>query len=271
MSRESRLLPDYGPAFRKEGRASFLSAREGRLEAARLRRGRGETRFDLRRVLFSGDDSLMKEEGRAMPTKVFCIGGPKTGTTSLAHALRLVGFRHKTWDRELWLRYKQGDLAEVFRVADVFDSFDDGPWNNDDLYVELDNRFPGSKFILTDREPVSWIRSHESHFTARQLQLKPYRLWRRRYSEAEKREKIQRFQERNERIRRYFEGRPGVLLEMNVCAGEGWEKLCPFLGVISPTSPFPAKNVTAKIPKTTYHVWRRILRDWFSRFAGRGA
>jgi Sulfotransferase domain len=40
-------------------------------------------------------------------------------------------------------------------------------------------------------------------------------------------------------IKRYFSTRPDDLLEMNIIAGEGWDKLCPFLGVPLPSVPFP--------------------------------
>jgi len=42
----------------------------------------------------------------------------------------------------------------------------------------------------------------------------------------------------------YFKGRPKDLLVMNVSAGDGWEKLCPFLGKPIPGVPFPKANVT---------------------------
>jgi hypothetical protein len=34
------------------------------------------------------------------------------------------------------------------------------------------------------------------------------------------------------------------LLVMDICAGEGWEKLCPFLGVPTPDSAFPRSHMT---------------------------
>ena len=49
-------------------------------------------------------------------------------------------------------------------------------------------------------------------------------------------------------LRRYREHRARVLeiladeqhvLRLNVCAGEGYERLCPFLGVPVPDEPFP--------------------------------
>jgi hypothetical protein len=31
---------------------------------------------------------------------------------------------------------------------------------------------------------------------------------------------------------------------MNICAGDGWDKLCPFLGKTAPNAPFPCTNQT---------------------------
>jgi hypothetical protein len=173
-----------------------------------------------------------------------------------------LGYRHQSWNRELWLRFKEGDLETLFQVAEQFDSFDDGPWNNKHFYQDLDRRFPGSKFILSEREPASWVRSHEAHFTAQNLRERPYLIWRRRYSETKKREVLERYLERNRQIKAYFEGRPDDFLVMNVCGGEEWAKLCPFLGVPLVEEPFPRSNVTEQRPKTTLHTWKRIIADW---------
>jgi hypothetical protein len=40
-------------------------------------------------------------------------------------------------------------------------------------------------------------------------------------------------------VKEYFRDRPDDLLVMNICAGEGWEKLCPFLGLAIPKVKFP--------------------------------
>lgn len=212
---------------------------------------------------------MIKDNLHKIETKVFCIGAPKTGTTSIHHALERIGFDHKTWDKDLWRRYKKGDVQAVYEVAEQFDSFDDGPWNNDDLYKELDQRFPGSKFILTEREPESWIRSHEAHFSAVRLRNHPYLLWRRRYSQRKKQKTLKRYLDRNRAIKSYFQDRPDDLLIMNVCRGEGWEKLCPFLGIPTLDEPFPRENVTETKDRSTIAIWRSLIAHWKSRLVTR--
>ena len=40
----------------------------------------------------------------------------------------------------------------------------------------------------------------------------------------------------------HFAGRPDDLLVLDVVGGEGWERLCPFLGLAPPDEPFPHFN-----------------------------
>jgi hypothetical protein len=40
-------------------------------------------------------------------------------------------------------------------------------------------------------------------------------------------------------VARYFQDRPRDLLVLDICAGESWDKLCPFLGRPVPATPFP--------------------------------
>jgi Sulfotransferase domain len=183
--------------------------------------------------------------------KVFCIGEPKTGTQSLAAALRFLGFRHKGWDRDLWDEFERGDHAAVYEAADRFESFDSGPWGA--LYKELDRRYPGSKFVLSIRDRESWSRSHERHFAADgegQRQIRP-NFWIADYA-AKRDEIVRRYEEKNADVIAHFADRPASLLVMDVCGGDGWERLCPFLGLRVPSRPFPHANPTSPQPAATH-------------------
>jgi 3'(2'), 5'-bisphosphate nucleotidase len=46
------------------------------------------------------------------------------------------------------------------------------------------------------------------------------------------------------RVYQYFNSRQSDLLVIDIAGGEGWEKLCPFLGAAIPDTPFPKANVT---------------------------
>jgi hypothetical protein len=184
--------------------------------------------------------------------KVFGIGAAKTGTTSLGAALRQLGFAHRSWDERLSREcYEAGDFEPIFAAAERFESFDDGPWNRGEFYRALDRRFPGSRFVLTVREPARWLASYERHFGGREG---------RRYGEAERARLLEGFARRNAGVLDYFAGRPGDLLVLDVCAGQGWPELCAFLGLPAPSLPFPHENAGAGEPRRRLRARLGALR-----------
>ncbi len=181
-----------------------------------------------------------------MASKIFGIGLSKTGTTSLANALQVLGY--KTKDNMGVVKYATGDLSSVdLRVVDVNDALTDTPIPS--FYRELDARYPGSKFILTVRDAEGWLKSCKKQFTQRFAEVQ---------TDAHKRLFIdlygtdvfddRRFASGYEMfvdgVREHFKDRPRDLLIMNIVADEGWEKLCPFLRRPMPDIPFPKANVT---------------------------
>jgi len=178
--------------------------------------------------------------------KIFGIGLSKTGTTSLAQGLEVLGF--KTKDNPGVTRYSAGDLASIDAdLLEEHDALTDTPIPS--FYRQLDEAFPDAKFILTVRERDGWLKSCKKQFTERLAEKQNDAL---RslfvdlygcvvYDE-------ERFSNGYDRfvagVQAYFEGRPGKLLIMDVVGGDGWEKLCPFLGKAIPDIPFPKANVT---------------------------
>jgi hypothetical protein len=113
------------------------------------------------------------------------------------------------------------------------------------FYKYLDYRFPGSKFVLTVREIDDWLPSMEYALASgpsSDPKFYDVSVMRRMLlfeTVLPDREKfIAAYHRHMEDVRRYFRGRAD-LLEMNISAGEGWEKLCPFLGLPVPPVPFP--------------------------------
>ena len=45
----------------------------------------------------------------------------------------------------------------------------------------------------------------------------------------------------HQRVADYFEGRQDLLV-LRIAAGDGWERLCPFLGEPVPDEPFPHRH-----------------------------
>jgi 3'-phosphoadenosine 5'-phosphosulfate (PAPS) 3'-phosphatase len=181
-----------------------------------------------------------------MASKIFGIGLSKTGTTSLANALQLLGY--KTKDNMGVVKYAKGDLSSVdLDVTDANDALTDTPIPS--FYRELDARYPGSKFILTVRESEGWLKSCKKQFTQRfaGVQAAAHKqlftdLYGTDVFDSE------RFASGYARfvdgVREYFKDLARDLLIINVAAGEGWDKLCPFLEQPAPDVPFPKANVT---------------------------
>lgn len=178
--------------------------------------------------------------------KIFGIGLSKTGTTSLAHALEILGY--KTKDYPGITHYRAGDLSSVdLEVVDAYEALTDTPIPS--FYRELDVRYPNSKFILTVRGQEGWLKSCKKQFTAslaekqseahNQLFMDLYGC-----TAFDEQKFLSGYEKFVSSTLEYFKNRPQDLLVINVVAGEGWEKLCPFLGQPVPENPFPKANVT---------------------------
>ncbi len=178
--------------------------------------------------------------------KIFGIGLSKTGTSSLARALELLGCRTKDY---LGIEtYARGDLNSIDRkVMAEYDAFTDTPIPS--FYKELDREYPNSKFILTVRETNGWLKSCKKQFTQKlddkqneahkELFMDLYgcsvfdeQLFKKGYNKFV------------DSVLDYFQNRPHDLLILDIIAGDGWEKLCPFLDKPIPDIAFPKANVT---------------------------
>ena len=152
--------------------------------------------------------------------KIVGIGLGQTGTSTLAACLRHFGYRHKTWDKALYDAYARGDMAAIDRVLDAYDSFDDWPWPM--LYREIDQRYPGSKFILTLRDnPETWLRSLETHARRRVNRTRIWQFYGMAHGRFEAEKARQRYLQHAEDVRRYFKDRPEDFLEVCCERGDG--------------------------------------------------
>ena len=171
--------------------------------------------------------------------KIFGIGFHKTGTKSLAQALTTLKFSvtgpNGVHDPDI----ARKAFMYVEELVPKYDAFQDNPWPI--LFRELDARYPGSKFILTVRTPEEWIRSLVGHFGTTDT---PMRAWIYGVGHPQGHETLylKRYEQHNRDVQAHFKHRPADLLVMDFAAGDGWEKLCPFLGCKIPKSPFPHVN-----------------------------
>jgi hypothetical protein len=189
-------------------------------------------------------------------TKVFGIGFHKTGTSSLARALSILGYRvtgpNHVNDPDIARNVH--DVAQ--QLVEQYDAFQDNPWPI--IYRELDQRYPGSKFILTMRPTEKWIRSIVDHFGRSNT---PMRKWIYGVGHPRGNEQIyvDRYERHNKEVAEYFRDRPDDLLTFRVTEGDGWESLCPFLHEEIPTAAFPHLN-TAAGRELRYPGWTRLYR-----------
>lgn len=179
--------------------------------------------------------------------KVLGIGLSRTGTLSLRQALEQLGYRaaHYVDHREA-LRGESTWFAGDFETDSLigFDAAVDLPVPA--FYPQLDTRYPGSRFILTVRDAESWIASVRRHWSRKPITDDAqgrYRRWVRLatygtfgFSEARMRF-VYETHVRN--VMDFFAGRPRDLLVLDICGGQGWDRLCPFLDKPPPCGPFP--------------------------------
>lgn len=177
--------------------------------------------------------------------KCFGIGPPRTGTKSLNEALCWLGIRsvHYPIDDRTCREVVSG---EPYSILNTHDGLTD--LHAMVRFKSLDRRHPGSKFILTVREREAWVNSNMSWFSWIKMEDMPEpersacaRLRVQAWGSVDlSRERLLAAYDRHVAdVENHFCQRPADLLIMNVFAGDGWRKLCPFLGKPFPAVPFP--------------------------------
>lgn len=158
--------------------------------------------------------------------KIFGIGLSRTGTKSLHKALQMLGLRSVHMPRSD-AEIDGADAANDISIAGA--------------YRQLDLKYPDSKFILTVREIEGWLRSIEYHWRVHRKNRTEFSdkirmaLYGTMAFDAEKLRAA--YAKHVDGVMEYFKDRE--VLVMDIPAGDGWEKLCPFLGQEIPREPFP--------------------------------
>ncbi|MEM9213311.1 MAG: sulfotransferase family protein [Cyanobacteria bacterium P01_F01_bin.150] len=181
-------------------------------------------------------------------SKIFCIGLSKTGTSSLNSALEHLGFKAKHFP---FMSYRKGNLVLNPEHVDNYDAFSDTPVAN--CFKYLDKKYPNSKFIYTVRDKEAWLKSCEKHYAISPLNLsliyKQFKWVHLQYSlygclNFNKEKFSGAYSRHDNNVLEYFDT-SSRLLVLNICDGEGWDKLCPFLNKSIPDISFPKSNITA--------------------------
>ena len=179
-------------------------------------------------------------------SKIFIIGLPRTGTTSISVALLECGFKvaHTAFTKQ------------AFELADVIS---DAPCFSD--YQQLDKLFPGSKFVYLQRDLSKWIPSMQRLLTKMEPHLQPKTGH---FNPVLKRSFIETFELSNEnllseahlqecyekhqlQLELYFQGRSD-LLSINISEQGSLQTLLKFLGVPSQVNQvFPHLNQGSQV------------------------
>lgn len=176
-----------------------------------------------------------------MKPKVFGIGLPRTGSTSLAEAMRLLDYNslHTPIGIHHFMEYDF--TADPLTVMN---------------YKFLDALFPDAKFILTIRDVQSWLNSNKIYCTDVVDRMHggnvPVEVAEQRFAlfgtttfNTDK--FIIAYHKHLVDVLEYFEDKKDKLLIMNVCGGQGWDVLCPFLGIDTPCIEFPDLGKLQKV------------------------
>jgi hypothetical protein len=212
-----------------------------------------------------------------MPLRYLGVGLSRTGTTSLHEAMRYLGFRSVHWEPQRLTEVVLGrDDNPDFRRYDDCDCIFDIPHAY--FYREIGEAYPGLKYILTVRDEEAWYRSMCKHYASlpdrfsREDRRRAAAIQRIIYGSGTFPSKEgfyrlpaflykKRFRDWNESVR--LSVPQERLLVINVCQGEGWEKLCPFVGKPIPDVPFPHSNPTAEdksgVEGRAWEILRRKL------------
>jgi hypothetical protein len=217
--------------------------------------------------------------------KVFGIGAHKTGTTSLAQAFHICGLKvgNQTAGELTSPQVRRGQYQPLLDYCRTADAFQDSPFAQGRVFVVLDAAFPGSRFVLTVREPAEWFRSYEA-FTAKRYGVAPGQITREmvegdaylrpgffaeghthsylldppsyrpgeagagtvRWDKLFDRDRyIAIYERRNQEVREHFKARPGQLLEIDLTRTATLQPITDFLGLPSELGARPVPHLNA--------------------------
>jgi hypothetical protein len=181
-----------------------------------------------------------------IPTRIFGVGLHKTATTSLHEALLILGYNSAHWKTAHWAKAIWSEVATFGKSSTLEQSYALSDLPISVMYQELDQAYPGSKFILTIRDEDAWLGSVRKHWDAN---INPFRktwdndpfshyihkqIYGRRDFDPET--FLARYRQHNAGVIEYFKNRPNDLL---VFSSNNWKPLCGFLGNPIPEVPYP--------------------------------
>ncbi|KAI8080305.1 P-loop containing nucleoside triphosphate hydrolase protein, partial [Gilbertella persicaria] len=209
------------------------------------------------------------------PLEVIGGGFGRTGTDSLRNALNMLGynthhmkmmFEDPEQDPDDFTNaYHNRDQADWDKIFKNYDAAVD--WPSVTFYKELLKKYPNAKVVLTVRSADSWYKSVKNtifkgamalsaggavppgapnkNFTDmfKSVCMEGLLMDPERFADEEKVKQL--FLDHNEEVKRTVPADQLLIMEL----GEGWDRLCAFLGKEIPKEPYPNSNSTAEFQK----------------------
>lgn len=190
-------------------------------------------------------------------SKIFGIGVARTGTTTLAKALEILGYKSV---------HVECNVMEVTTTnnGDSFSINKDVIENNEAVvgtplspcYQMLAEKYPDAKFILTIRESDSWLHSCSLGFITDKYMDDNHRALHRWLYDSilyDKDRFIKGYVDFVTSVLSFFYNNfKNRLLAYNICSGSGWQPLCKFLGKDIPLCPLPHESKRRTINDKEY-------------------
>jgi hypothetical protein len=193
--------------------------------------------------------------------KVFVVGASKTGTSSLESMLNFLGYKTCGPKKDLLKKIQSGDLDSINETLDQFDAFEDWPWPL--VYEHVHKKYKmRSKFILSKRiDSDTWFRSINDHGRTMRLFASMSNVYGFYRPFGKKKEFIEFYEKHNNSVRQYFANFPNQIIEFCFEEGDGWNKLCSFLGEEVPIIPIPHQNKSNKSRKPVRRFFNKIIES----------
>jgi hypothetical protein len=186
--------------------------------------------------------------------KIFFIGFNKTGTVSLLHLFwDILGYEGKvihgggaTRERQnydlMGITDQTKDLSEEFdrlgdKLLNQWVVYLDTNWISDN-FETLYKNYPNAKFIFNTRNEDDWVESNKRHRSQLSEETRKEGNW----EDFDEKSERDYHRKHTKRVLDFFEDKPDELLVLDICGGDGYDKLCPFLGIDIPDEPLPYRH-----------------------------
>lgn len=167
--------------------------------------------------------------------RIFCIGLPKTGTSSLNEALKILGY--ESYHSETW-------VLEKILASEFYFRFDALTHSVERHYELFERLYENARFICTTRPYESWIVSVEKQLTKDVTESEWSKLRRiysfgtHKFSEPVLHNVFDSHRIGMSRFARKLPKHRFCYMEIS----RGWRPLCDFLDRMIPNMPFPHLN-----------------------------